>query len=80
MRKKLRRKIAQEMQENKINETKMFRESRRDEENIVEAETYKKGTKKFAPVRSDIEKQRVNNLLNRGIPSHFYKNLNKLAH
>lgn len=79
MRKKLRRKIAHQMQDQKKFESKAFRENRQNEEDLVEAETFKRGTHKVSAIKTGVDKQRVNNLLNRGIPSHFYKNLNKLA-
>lgn len=80
MRKQLRRKIAHVSQDRRAVETLQFRNRRREEVDVVESETFKRGARKTSQGKTVQEKDRVASLLNRGIATHFYKNLNKLAH
>lgn len=78
MRKKLRRKIAHMSQDRKNEGNKLFREMRRDEKNFIETDEYKRNNERTKTItKTELEQQRTFKLLSRGIPSHFYKNLNK---
>lgn len=78
MRKKLRRKIAHMSQDRKNEGNKLFREMRRDEKDLIETDEHKRNIKRKKSVnKTNTEKERTFKLLSRGIPSHFYKNLNK---
>lgn len=78
MRKKLRCKIAEMSKNKKEIDNLKFRENKRDEADHVEKLMFTSSRpKRQEELKSRIDKERTYKLLSRGIPSHFYKNLNK---
>lgn len=62
----------------KEEDNKKYRERKRDEVDYIEKVSFKNThPKKQIDSKSKVDQERTNKLLSRGIPSHFYKNLNK---
>jgi hypothetical protein len=78
MRKQVRGKIADLSKNKKISENMKFREERRDEADYIEKLKHiQKNPKQPRASKTRTDQDRTYKLLSRGIPSHFYKNLNK---
>lgn len=78
MRKKVRRRIAEHNLSEKQTRNQAVREFKQSEADIIEGETYaQQHRRKPQAPKTEAERLRTYKLLSRGIPSHFYKNLNK---
>lgn len=79
MRKQLRRNIATLSAERREEKVKELKEERTLGKDIQEAQVYNQHRPKRIVKKTVKEDERTYKLLSRGIPSHFYRNLNKIA-
>ena len=78
MRKKVRRRLADLQASQRAAGEADFREFKREEKHPQEARHFShKRERRVEPAKSAVEQERTYKLLCRGIPSHFYRNLNK---
>lgn len=78
MRRAVKKKIAEIEVDKRSKEQVELREQRKDENDWSEVQFYKKLNQAMPRTKkTDLQQERAYKLLSRGIPSHFYRNLNK---
>ena len=78
MRKKVRHSLADLQASQRAAGEAGFRQLRREEKDLLEARLFRDAREpRPAVAKTAVEQQRTYKLLCRGIPSHFYRNLNK---